>query len=138
MGFYLALLGTLAIGIGCSFGEIVFLGFLRGFPPDYVSGYGAGTGLAGIYGTAYYLLMKETGFPGYTYFLLLIPTQIFYYFAFTYLNKLRKRNLAAVEGKNPLNPDTETNQDVADRIRMNQDMIDEDDKEDENLVKDNL
>jgi len=57
-GFYLALFATLIIGIASAFGESVNLGFLRGFPPDYVSGFSAGTGLAGIYGTGYYILMK--------------------------------------------------------------------------------
>jgi hypothetical protein len=36
-----------------------FKGFVRAFPPEYISGFSSGTGLAGIYGTLYYLLASN-------------------------------------------------------------------------------
>ena len=36
-----------------------FKGFVRAFPPEYISGYSSGTGLGGLYGTLYYLLTSN-------------------------------------------------------------------------------
>jgi len=68
-GFFIALFGTLVIGTASTLGESVNIGknisllyawlskgFLRAFPPEYVSGYSSGTGMAGVYGTLYYIL----------------------------------------------------------------------------------
>ena len=68
-GFFIALFGTLVIGTASTLGESVNIGknisllyawlskgFLRAFPPEYVSGYSSSTGMAGVYGTLYYIL----------------------------------------------------------------------------------
>ena len=48
LAFLLTLIPTIIMGTGQSLGEATFLGYIRTFPEDYVSGWSAGTGLAGI------------------------------------------------------------------------------------------
>lgn len=56
--FYLAIFGSIFAGISQSFGEAVFLGYLKGFP-SYMIGYtAAGTGFAGIFATSTLLFTR--------------------------------------------------------------------------------
>ena len=48
LAFLLTLIPTIIMGTGQSLGEATLLGYIRTFPEDYVSGWSAGTGLAGI------------------------------------------------------------------------------------------
>ena len=62
-GFFLSLLGSLMIGISCSLGESVVLGFLKSFPSKLVSGWSSGTGMAGVGGAGLYLGLRSANFP---------------------------------------------------------------------------
>ena len=46
----MCLLGTLLVGMSCSLGETIMLGYLNSFPNELVSNWSSGTGLAGIGG----------------------------------------------------------------------------------------
>jgi len=56
--FYIALFASMFMGVSQSFGEAVVLGFLKGFPPNLVGDFSAGTGMAGIFSTFSLLGMK--------------------------------------------------------------------------------
>jgi len=54
--FWVAITASIFTGVSQSFGEAVFLGFLKGFP-SYMIGYtSSGTGVAGIFATGTLLL----------------------------------------------------------------------------------
>jgi nitrate/nitrite transporter NarK len=49
--FNLAIGASIFTGISQSFGEAVYLGFLKGFPPDLIGDVSTGTGISGLFGT---------------------------------------------------------------------------------------
>jgi len=57
--FFLILIPVIMLGTGSSFGEATMLGYLRTFPNEFVSGWGSGTGLAGVVGASISLLVKK-------------------------------------------------------------------------------
>ena len=61
VAFLLTLIPTIIMGTGQSLGEATFLGYIRTFPEDYVSGWSAGTGLAGISAAVLSLTFKLLG-----------------------------------------------------------------------------
>ena len=61
LAFLLTLIPTIIMGTGQSFGEATFLGCLITFPEDYVSGWSAGTGIAGIVAAILSLTFKLLG-----------------------------------------------------------------------------
>lgn len=57
-GFYLAILGSMVMGMASSLGEVTIVGFLKGFDPQIISGWGSGTGFAGVFGAGYNLILR--------------------------------------------------------------------------------
>ena len=74
-----------------SFGEAVFLGFLKGYPSGLVGDVSSGTGFAGIFATGTLLLCKYINLKDNWLFLIEMPTVFVYYFSFRYLNKQKQR-----------------------------------------------
>jgi len=56
-GFYTALIGSSLCGSMSSLGESVVIGFLKVFPSNSISGWGSGTGMAGLFGNALFILL---------------------------------------------------------------------------------
>lgn len=83
--FALSLLAAMGIGASTSLGELCCLSFLRRFPPEALGGWGAGTGLAGIFGSALYLSLESIGFTTSAIFIFMTPTVLIYWWAFQYL-----------------------------------------------------
>lgn len=84
--FGLSLIAAMGIGASTSLGELCCLSFLRSFPPEALGGWGAGTGLAGIFGSAIFLCLESVGFSISQIFLFMAPTVIIYWYAFDYLH----------------------------------------------------
>ena len=63
--FALSLVGTVLLGIGTSLGDSNDIGFMKGLPPIVANGHSAGTGLSGIIGSTFYLLLKVFNFSYY-------------------------------------------------------------------------
>ena len=59
--FGVAICASIFSGISQSFGEAVFLGFLKGYPSDMVGDVSCGTGFAGIFATTTLLGSKAIG-----------------------------------------------------------------------------
>lgn len=55
--FEFAIASILLIGAACSFGESVLLGYLRKFPVPVTSGWSSGTGMAGVGGALFYMML---------------------------------------------------------------------------------
>lgn len=70
------------IGIAHSFGEAVFLGFLKGFPSYTIGDVSVGTGFSGIFATGSLLFAKWIGMSNQTLFFIETPSIIIFYFAF--------------------------------------------------------
>ena len=54
--FWLSIFAIIAIGGACSFGESLLLGYMNNYPAQVTGGWSSGTGMAGVGGSAYYLL----------------------------------------------------------------------------------
>ncbi len=80
--FWLCLFGTILFGVAKSFGDMVIQGFIKGFPPKTFGGYCSGTGMAGVFGSCYYLSAKLFNFGLDSAFIFLIPFYIIYYIIF--------------------------------------------------------
>ena len=87
LAFLLTLIPTIIMGTGQSLGEATFLGYIRTFPEDYVSGWSAGTGLAGIIAAILSLAFKllEGHFDLKNLYIIISPVTILFFFAFTTL-----------------------------------------------------
>ena len=83
--FYFTLVGSLIIGMACSFGESVMLGYLNSFPHELVNHWSSGTGMAGIGGTGLILGLFAIDTPLWLIFSLLIPLQLIYFLCFHWL-----------------------------------------------------
>lgn len=66
--FWVAVLASVFTGISQSFGEAVFLGFLKGFPSYMIGFVSTGTGGAGIFSTGSLLLSRFLGVSNSTLF----------------------------------------------------------------------
>lgn len=55
--FWTAIASILFIGGACSFGESLMLGYMKNYPATVTGGWSSGTGMAGVGGSAFYLLM---------------------------------------------------------------------------------
>ena len=84
--FYLAIAASIFTGISQSFGEAVFLGFLKGYPSDMIGDVSAGTGFAGIFATCSLLGSKAIGLSNQALFFIEAPTIIVYFLAFYWLD----------------------------------------------------
>jgi battenin len=55
--FWACIVAIVLLGAANSFGESVVLGYLQGFPPAITGAWSSGTGMAGVGGALYYLLL---------------------------------------------------------------------------------
>ena len=88
ISFWACLLMILLVGGASSFGESVFLGFLRNYNSGYVGAWSSGTGFAGVFGSVAYLLFAALNLGNTVSFLLLVPLVFIY--AFCYFVALTK------------------------------------------------
>ena len=89
--FYLSLLASIVVGVGCALGESVNLGFLKTFPGNGIGYYGSGTGFAGIFGSLIFIALKPTGLSDAAIYLIAMPTAIPYILCFIWLNKQKQK-----------------------------------------------
>ena len=91
LAFLLTLIPTIIMGTGQSFGEATFLGYLRTFPEDYVSGWSAGTGIAGIVAAILSLTFKLLGenFDLKNLYLIISPITVVFFFAYFTTYKIK-------------------------------------------------
>jgi hypothetical protein len=89
IGFYLSLIPSLIMGTGQAFGESIVLGYLRNFPKGLVSGWGSGTGLAGLSGATITLLFKIFEIKSQILYISVAPICLLYYVAFMLIEKFR-------------------------------------------------
>jgi battenin len=82
-GFFVGLLAALLMGLAQFWGEAVMLGFLKSFPSELVTGWGSGTGFAGVLGTLLWVVYRAGKVP--TFIVYLSVGSLFY------LNSVRKR-----------------------------------------------
>ena len=94
LAFFLTLIPAVIMGTGQSFGEATFLGYIRTFPEDYVSGWSSGTGFAGVFGASLSLTFKllDDKFELKNLYLIVSPVTILYFLSF-YITFRIKRNI---------------------------------------------
>ena len=85
--FWLSLLASVIVGVGCALGESVNLGFMKTFPGNSISYYGSGTGMAGISGSVIFLALSPIGLSDAVIYLLVLPTAIPYFLCFLWLDR---------------------------------------------------
>ena len=81
--FWCAIGAIIVIGGACSFGESVMLGYLKTFPISMTGAWSSGTGMAGIGGSGWYLLLSSLALPDTTIFAMMLVTVPLYWIAFT-------------------------------------------------------
>ena len=89
--FGVAIAASIFSGISQSFGEAVFLGFLKGYPGVMVGDVSTGTGFAGIFATTTLLTAKALKVSNQALFIIEAPTIIIYYFAFKWLDVQKRK-----------------------------------------------
>jgi len=77
--FFLTLIPTIIMGTGSSFGEATMLGYIKNFPSSYVSGWGSGTGCAGVTGATISLLSKKNNWKLKYLYLYISPVSLVYF-----------------------------------------------------------
>ena len=104
LAFFLSLIPAIIMGTGQSFGEATFLGYIRTFPEDYVSGWSSGTGFAGVFGASLSLIFKiiTEKFDLKNLYLIISPITILFFFAFyiTFRIKTNIDNKRKIENEN--------------------------------------
>ena len=88
----MAVFASIFTGISQSFGEAVFLGFLKGFPSYMIGDVSCGTGFAGIFATSTLLSCKALGISNEAIFLAEAPSIVLYFFAFKWLVDQKKKH----------------------------------------------
>ena len=118
LAFFLTLIPAIIMGTGQSFGEATFLGYIRTFPEDYVSGWSSGTGFAGVFGASLSLIFKlinET-FDLKNLYLIISPITILFFFAFYMTFKIKKN----IDDKNKLTNEIGENEEIVQEIVDNE------------------
>ena len=107
LAFFLSLIPAIVMGTGQSFGEATFLGYIRTFPEDYVSGWSSGTGFAGVFGASLSLIFKiiTEKFDLKNLYLIISPVTIVFFFAF-YITFRIKNN---IDSKRKLENESDNN-----------------------------
>ena len=105
LAFFLTLIPAVIMGTGQAFGEATFLGYIRTFPEDYVSGWSSGTGFAGVFGASLSLIFKliNENFDLKNLYLIISPITILFFFAFYITFKIKKN----IDDKNRLTSEKE-------------------------------
>ena len=57
VSFFVSIVSIVVIGGACSVGESIILGYLKNYPASVTGGWSSGTGMAGVGGSLYYLLL---------------------------------------------------------------------------------
>lgn len=91
VAFLLTLIPTVIMGTGQSLGEATFLGYIRTFPEDYVSGWSTGTGIAGILAAILSLTFKLIGddFDLKNLYIIISPVTVLFFFAYYITYKIK-------------------------------------------------
>ena len=103
LAFFLTLIPAVIMGTGQSFGEATFLGYIRTFPQDYVSGWSSGTGFAGVFGASLSLIFKLIDVELKKLYLFVSPVTILYFLSFYITYKIKKN----IDNKNRLKNENE-------------------------------
>ena len=92
IAFILTLIPSIIMGTGQAFGEVTFLGYIRTFHENYVSGWSSGTGLAGIVGALLSIIFKllNEKFNLKNLYLILSLVTALFFFAFYITFKVKK------------------------------------------------
>lgn len=88
--FYLALFASVLQGCATSFGESLFMGFLKGFPNYLVGDVSAGTGLSGILAAGTLFIVDTFDIKFWQLFIFELPTVLIYFWAFKWLVKQKE------------------------------------------------
>ena len=93
LSFILTLIPAIIMGTGQAFGEATFLGYIRIFPKNYISGWSSGTGLSGIVGASLSLFFKliDKEFDLKYLYLIISPITALFFFAFYTTYKIKKK-----------------------------------------------
>ena len=91
VSFALSLIPSLIMGTGTALGEANMLGYIRTFPEDYISGWGTGTGFAGISGATITLLFKMYKLQTKMLYLYVSPVGCVYFLSFYMSTILREK-----------------------------------------------
>jgi len=91
--FWVAVASSIFQGISQSFGEAVFLGFLKGFPSSLLGDVSTGTGFAGILATFTLVFARAVNLSNQALLLIEAPTAFAYYYCFKWL-ELQTRKYA--------------------------------------------
>lgn len=92
VSFWLSLLSSIILGIGCALGESTTLGFCKGFPSRVVGYFGSGTGFAGMFGSGIILILKGAGLSNGQIFFIITPTVIPYFLAFWWIYRMKEQH----------------------------------------------
>ena len=88
----MAIFASSIIGAACSIGESCILGYLRSFPSNLISGWGAGTGFAGVFSNLLYLLTRNLKInDAYLFIFLLLTSILTYWNSFVWLHNQKYR-----------------------------------------------
>jgi hypothetical protein len=90
VGFYLSLIPSFIMGTGSALGEAILLGYLRNFPKHLMSGWGSGTGLAGLFGALLTLVFKLFNIKTHYLYISVSPICLIYLGSFIYIERIRK------------------------------------------------
>ena len=118
--FFLTLIPTIIMGTGASFGEATMLGYIKNFPSNFVSGWGSGTGFAGVTGATISLLSKKYDMKLKYLYLFISPVSLIY-FLFYYISKKLKEKLDKNSKKDPyrimIEEKTEEKKEITEEIK---------------------
>ena len=89
--FVLTLFASFCFGVGTSLGEVTNMGYMKCFPASVAGYYSSGTGLSGLIGTSFYLLLKIFKFSIYTTNLCMLVFYPLYILAFLWAIRIRKK-----------------------------------------------
>ncbi|KAH3744853.1 Succinyl-diaminopimelate desuccinylase [Pelomyxa schiedti] len=109
--FILCLIGIIFAGTASSFGESVALGYLKhGFPPELVTAWSSGTGMAGVAGSGIYLILQAVELDDRYTFMALLPLPIVYILMYYLVIKVPDKKPAHQDEKSPLLQDPPINE----------------------------
>ena len=91
LAFLLTLIPTIIMGTGQCLGEATFLGYIRTFPEDYISGWSTGTGIAGVSAAVLSLTFKLIGesFDLKYLYIIVAPVSILFFLAYFITHKIK-------------------------------------------------
>jgi len=86
-GFVLSAVAASVVGMAAIMGETTTIAFLKSLPPELIGAWGAGTGLAGIFGSLVYMVLTgPLALSSSVVFMLMIPLVVPWWAAFHYLH----------------------------------------------------